>query len=161
MLAVFLFFGFNHSTDENILQPKTKNSNDLFKTEMLDLVNQIRSEGCFCGKRYMPPAPALKWNSKLEKAAISHAKDMNSNKFIGHRGSDGSKIGDRISEASYSWKAIGENVNWGARSVEDAVLGWKGSTGHCINLMSTSFEEIGAANDGRFWVQNFGRKMEK
>ena len=108
----------------------------------------------------MPPAPPLRWNTKLERAAKSHAKDMNSNKFIGHRGSDGSKISDRIYAANYLWKAVGENVSWGHRTVESAVLGWKDSPSHCMTLMNSGYEEIGAANEGKFWVQDFGRKME-
>jgi uncharacterized protein YkwD len=158
LLIAFLILGINLSAVENINQPA--NNDEYFKTEMLKLVNQIRSEGCQCGKRYMPPAPPLVWNAKLAKAAKSHAKDMNTNKFIGHRGSNGSKISERISSADYKWRAVGENVSWGPRTVEGAVLGWKDSPSHCITLMSASYKEMGAASDGKFWVQDFGQKME-
>lgn len=160
LFSALIVLGVNLSTDKFTRQSVAQNKDDQFKTEMLDLVNQIRSEGCYCGKKYMPPAPPLEWNNKLEKAAKAHALDMNSNKFIGHRGSDGSKIGDRIFAADYLWRAVGENVNWGARTVEGAVYGWKDSPSHCFNLMSTSYTEMGAANAGRFWVQNFGRPFE-
>ena len=159
-LIAFLLVGINPPADQNARQVENKKGNDTFRSEMLKLVNQIRSEGCQCGNRYMPPAPALQWNTNLAKAAKSHAIDMNTNKFIGHRGSNGSRIGDRIYAADYFWKAVGENVSWGARTVRGAVLGWKDSPSHCITMMSQSYKEIGAANDGKFWVQNFGRKID-
>ncbi len=159
LLIVALLFVTNKFTP--VETPDSSDKNDeYFKTEMLRLVNQIRSEGCYCGKKYMSPAPPLTWNPKLEKAAKSHAKDMNVNKFISHRGSNGSKISDRIGATNYNWSVVGENVSWGQKTVEGAVLGWKSSAGHCINLMSKEFNEIGAANEGHFWVQNFGRQQE-
>lgn len=161
LLTAFLVFGVNLSADETVQQAENKTGSDDFKTEMLKHVNQIRSEGCKCGRRYMPPAPPLQWDSKLEKAATSHAKDMNTNKFIGHKGSDNSKTSERIYAAGYDWEAVAENVSWGPSTVKAAVLGWKNSPGHCINLMSFSYKEMGAAKDGKFWVQNFGQKMSE
>ncbi len=158
LLLAFLIFGINPPVDEFSIQ--SANNDENFKVEMLKLVNQIRSEGCQCGKYYMPPAPPLQWNSKLEKAAKLHAKDMNANNFIGHRGSNGSKISDRIRSAGYYWGAVGENVSWGYKSLEGAVLGWKESPDHCVTLMSASYKDFGAAKEGIFWVQNFGRKMK-
>ncbi len=161
LFITFLIFGFNHSPVEKPQEDQNKTSHDKFITEMLKIVNQIRSEGCKCGRRNMPPAPPLQWNTKLEKAATAHAKDMNVNKFIGHRGSDRSKISERIDATGYNWRAVGENVSWGPKSVKGAVLGWKDSPNHCMTLMSSSYKEMGAANDGKFWVQNFGCKMDE
>lgn len=158
LLVSFLILGINLSAFESLIE--SSNNDENFKTEMLRLVNQIRSEGCQCGRRYMPPAPPLEWNNKLTKAARLHAKDMNTEKFIGHRGSNGSKISERITATEYKWKAVGENVSWGPRTAEGAVLGWKDSPNHCLTLMSTSYKEMGAASDGKFWVQNFGQEME-
>jgi uncharacterized protein YkwD len=160
LLVAFLVLGINLLANENSIQLENKTNDAVFKTEMLKLVNQIRSEGCRCGRRRMPPAPPLQWNNKLENAAKAHAKDMNYNKFFGHRGSDGSKIGERITAANYYWRAVGENVSWGYRTVERAVLGWKDSPSHCMTLMSPDYKEMGAANEGKFWVQEFGRKMD-
>ena len=103
LFVAFLIAGFTLPVDNNLEQSSA--ADDSFKTEMLNLVNQIRAEGCQCGKRYMPPVPPLKWNPNLEKAAKIHAKDMNTNKFIGHKGSDGSKIGERIDQVGYNWES--------------------------------------------------------
>ena len=141
--------------------PKTTPKSEIpaaFRNEMLELVNEIRAEGCTCGDRVMPPAPPLKWNGKLAQAALGHAKDMDKNNFIGHKGSDGSKISDRVSRAKYAWRAVGENVSWNAPTVAGAVQGWKDSPGHCQNMMNKSFKEIGAAWEGAYMVQVFGRQ---
>jgi len=159
LLISFLILGINLSAD--VKQDQTASNDENFKSEMLKLVNQIRAEGCQCGKQYMPPVPPLQWNSKLEEAAKIHAKDMNTNKFIGHRGSDGSKISERINATNYMWNAVGENVSWGPRTVEGAVFGWQDSPSHCITLMSSSYKDMGAAKNGMFWVQEFGREMER
>jgi uncharacterized protein YkwD len=159
LLVAFLVLGINLLANENSFLSESTANDAVFKSEMLKMVNQIRSQGCRCGNWIMPPVAPLQWNNKLEKAAKAHAKDMNSNKFFGHRGSDGSKIGERIAAADYYWKAVAENVSWGHRTIEGAVRGWKNSPSHCMTLMSPDYKEMGAANDGKFWVQEFGQKM--
>ena len=129
---------------------------DLWKQDMLDQVNLLRSKGCHCGRKYMPPAPPLRWNGKLEKTASAHASDMERHHFIGHESSNGNSIGDRANQAGYRWMAVGENVAWGHESVSEVVLGWKSSPGHCRNMMSGGFSEMGAAKLDLFWVQVFG-----
>ena len=56
-----------------------------FRSDMLQRVNAIRAEGCRCGDRLMPPAPPLKWNNQLAQAALGHARDMETNNFLGTR----------------------------------------------------------------------------
>ncbi|MCB0578387.1 MAG: CAP domain-containing protein, partial [Phaeodactylibacter sp.] len=57
-------------------------------SQMLAEVNALRETGCRCGTRWMPPAPALSWNTQLANAARRHAGDMQRNDFFNHRGSD-------------------------------------------------------------------------
>ena len=127
-----------------------------WQKEMLDMTNQIRRQGCRCGHKKMPPQKALKWNDTLAKAAQKHAEDMNRNQFIGHYGSNGSRIGQRVERAGYNWKSVAENVAWNMRSVQGAVSGWKNSPGHCRNIMG-GYSEMGAAKVGLYWVQVFAR----
>ncbi len=129
-----------------------------FRQEMLAQVNQLRKTGCRCGRKKMPPAPPLRWNNKLEKAATGHARYLAKRNKISHRGSRGSRMGDRIRKAGYGWQTAGENVAWGAKSVREVILDWKDSPGHCETMMSKNYKEIGAARQGRVWVQNFGRR---
>ena len=129
---------------------------ETWQQEMLRLVNDIRSKGCFCGNKKMSPAKPLRWNEKLAHAAQMHADDMQQNQFIGHRGSRGSRIGQRVSKAGYNWKSVAENVAWNIRTAKGAVLGWKNSPGHCRSMMG-GYTEMGAARQGRYWVQVFAR----
>ena len=125
--------------------------------ELLQLVNQLRKQGCRCGRKRMKPAPPLKMNRLLNRAARSHANDMASNDFFEHRGSNGSSISDRISKAGYDWQAVGENIFWGRAGIQEVFEGWKDSPGHCKNLMSKDFREMGFAKVGIYWVQEFGK----
>lgn len=124
---------------------------------MLAAVNQLRRSGCKCGRKRMPPVPALQWDSKLESAALQHAKDMSQKNFFDHKGSDGSDAGQRASYAGYKWRNIGENIAQGPTSVAEVIQGWQESPGHCLNIMSADFTEIGAVQYGDLWVQVFGR----
>ena len=127
-----------------------------FKAIMLSEVNELRRRGCRCGETQMPPVEALQWNQLLTRAAARHAEDMYSNDFFEHRGSDGTDSSDRVSEAGYRWRAVGENIAWGYDGVRTVVEGWRDSPGHCRNIMSPNFTEIGAARRGTYWVQTFG-----
>ena len=108
--------------------------------------------------------PALTWNCELETAARGHSMDMANNNFFSHTGSDNSSAGDRISREGYRWSAWGENIAAGYSSVSAVMNGWINSQGHCSNLMSSSFTELGAAkfiNNAStyriYWTQAFGR----
>jgi uncharacterized protein YkwD len=134
---------------------------ETIQTAMLEEVNSLRRSGCNCGEDYMPPVPELTWNIQLEQAAARHAKDMDQNNLFGHAGSDGSGPDERITAEGYIWSICGENVAYGYSSVEDAINGWKKSPGHCRNIMDAEFKELGAAQAGIFWVQEFGKAREK
>ncbi len=127
-------------------------------TQMLAEVNALRASGCRCGSRRMPPVPALSWNNQLARAAHRHADDMNQNSFFGHRGSDGSDMARRVSDAGYRWRAVAENIAWGHPDVKAVVQGWKDSPGHCENMMSGDYKEMGAARAGMYWVQSLGKR---
>jgi uncharacterized protein YkwD len=168
MKRVFFFFCFLHvclpigkSSFSYTDVPVISSAPDQWKQDMLNKVNLLRSKGCHCGRKYMPPVVVLKWNEKLEKSAQAHASDMFRNNFIGHSGSNGSSIGKRADRAGYQWMAVAENVAWGQETVEEVILSWKDSPGHCINMMSKSYRDFAAARQGMYWVQEFGRDMEK
>ena len=128
-----------------------------FAVRMLKAVNEVREKGCDCGDQTMPPVPALNWDPRLEEAALRHAKDMNKNNFLKHKGSDGSSMSDRVKEAGYKWRRVGENIASGYPNLGAVMQGWKESAGHCRNMMSADFKDLGAARSGDYWVQNFAR----
>lgn len=142
------------------------NSTDL---AMLDAVNTARAQARSCGSTSHAVVPALSWSCQLDTAANRHARDMVSNNFFSHTGSDGSSMSERITAAGYSWSAAAENIAAGQSSVSTVMSGWLASEGHCRNIMSSANTQLGAAlataepgttNYGRYWVQNFARPRD-
>lgn len=83
--------------------------------------------------------------------------------YFSHSGRDGSHVAERASRTGYPWRAIGENIAAGQMQADAAVQGWLNSPGHCANLMSPTYTEMGAAfavnsrsSAGIYWVQVFG-----
>ena len=124
--------------------------------EMLNAVNAARAAGQTCGGTRVPSARALVWNDRLQLAASIHTVDMFNHQYFDHLGTDGSRVGDRTSQAGYSWRAVGENIARGQRSVREVVSDWIASPSHCRNLMDPRFAEMGASEQGQYWTQVFG-----
>lgn len=128
------------------------------KSVLLQLVNEVRKKGCKCGDTYYGPAPAVKWNDQLAAAATSHSENMYKNKFFAHVAPDGSNGGVRIKRVGYTWMAFGENIAVGYRTEKEVVKGWIESPGHCKNIMSKLYKEMGVGRYGNYWTQEFGRR---
>lgn len=62
-----------------------------------------------------------------------------------HTGTAGSTLGTRITAAADARSGVGENIGAGYGSVQTVVDGWMASDGHCANLMSPGFTELGLA----------------
>jgi uncharacterized protein YkwD len=129
---------------------------------VLDLVNAARAQARRCGRDRLEPAPPLVAAPALTAAASLHSLDMAARGSLGHDGSDGSSVGERITRAGYEWQAAGENVAAGQRDAETVVAGWLESPGHCATLMDARFTETGIAyalapgNDPAvYWTQVF------
>ena len=127
------------------------------KLELLELVNEVRSQGHNCNGTYFFSAEPLKWNDQLYKAAQLHAEDMSENSYFSHNSADGRTLRDRINEQNYSWSTFGENIAYGFGSAEGVLNAWLGSEGHCKNIMKKDFTEIGIGytENGHYWVQVF------
>lgn len=128
------------------------------KAKMLQLINSVRQAGYKCGNTIMPAVATVAWNDKLAKAAYDHSLDMKTNNYFSHSGLNGSNPGTRISAAGYSWKAYGENIAEGYTSEKAVVNGWLNSEGHCKNIMSPLFKEMGVGREANYWTQEFGSR---
>jgi uncharacterized protein YkwD len=115
------------------------------KREMLTQINEIRSQEQECGSQHLPAAEPLTWSCTLEEAAHKHSQDMAENDYFSHTSPDGSEIQNRVSDSGYEWQAVGENIAAGHLSSSAAIEGWLESPGHCRNLMSEAFSEMGIA----------------
>lgn len=129
-----------------------------FQDDFLKSVNALRTKGCKCGGTYMPPVAPLVWNNQLAEAAQRHANDMAQHNFFDHQGSDGTSSAQRVSQTGYNWRSVGENIAYGYDNIQGVVAGWSKSTGHCKNMMSAGFAEMGAAQQKGYWVQTLGRQ---
>jgi uncharacterized protein YkwD len=130
----------------------------------LVLVNEARARPRKCGSTSFPAVPPLNASALLARAALIHAQDMASHDFFEHEGSDRSTPAERTTRVGYEWRSVGENIAAGSTTAEKVVDGWLKSPGHCANIMSDKFTEMGiafAANPksdaGIYWSQVFGR----
>jgi uncharacterized protein YkwD len=131
---------------------------------LLDAVNAARATGRTCGGQYFRPAQALAWNGALGNAALAHSLDMARQRYFNHQGKDGREVGDCAQQAGYRWRRVGENIAAGQETPEAAMSGWLDSPGHCANIMSPDFTEMGAGyaidrareSPRAYWTQVFG-----
>ncbi|MEZ4383028.1 MAG: CAP domain-containing protein [Nannocystaceae bacterium] len=130
--------------------------------EVLELVNQRRAAGASCGGAgSFAPAPALTMNASLRCAARKHSQDMVDRDYFAHTSPDGGSPADRIAAAEYSYSTWGENIAGGSATAAGVVDQWMGSDGHCSNIMSPAFTELGVGYVaggayGHTWTQVFG-----
>ena len=125
-------------------------------TEMLDAVNAARARTQVCGGETLRAVGPLAWSERLETAAARHSRDMHEHEHFAHVGTDGSDVAERVIDAGYRWRLVGENIAVGHPTVDEVVEAWLTSPGHCRQLMDPRVLEVGAAEDGRYWTQVFG-----
>jgi len=112
---------------------------------------------------------ALVYNHKLQVSGGNHSKDMVTNDFFSHQGSDTSWVSMRMRDAGYYSPSIelyfakGENLAIQPPGVELAaiVAGWMASPGHRANILNPEFTEAGMAgaadvSGNTYYTQNFG-----
>lgn len=134
---------------------------------ILELANEARAQPRRCGSRQFAAVPPLTLESHLTSAAREHARDMAKHDMLEHTGSDGSTPDQRVTRAGYKWRATGENIASGPTTPDEVMQGWLASPGHCENIMSPRFKEMGIAwvvdprsDSGVYWAQVFGTRRE-
>ncbi len=111
-LIVFAFLFFLPGCSNGIYKSSGWYNRDYaVEKRILELVNNARMKGMKCGYKYYEAAKPLVWNKVLEQAALSHSLDMAKNGFLGHRGSDGSDPGKRLSKVGYTSGARMEKIS--------------------------------------------------
>lgn len=129
------------------------------KDYILNKVNSLRASGCYCNNKYMKPVGPLRWDKKLYRSALEHAKDMSRNDYFSHFSKRGEDIGDRLDLHGYNWQVAGENLGEGQHHFSEVLRDWKESFSHCKMLMNPKVEDMGVAKYGKYWVQHFGKKL--
>ena len=118
------------------------------------LINQQRTERGL---------PALRANVDLDHSAQHWTHVM----VTRHEFTHGSNFAGRISAAGFHWSQAGENIAAGFQTPSSVVRGWMGSAGHCENILSPSYREVGtgvsaAAPYSAYrgtWTQDFALRM--
>lgn len=103
---------------------------------VVELTNQRRAAA---GRARLVVDPAL------TSAAQQHSADQANRGSMGHVGSNGSNVGQRIQANGGSFRVAGENVAFGYRTPQSVVVGWMNSPGHQRNMLNPSFTRIGVA----------------
>lgn len=133
------------------------------RPDLLDLINQARSQAQLCGDTLLPAAGPVEWDDALALAAVDHSQDGAHNAFRGHTGSDGSTLRDRVRTHTGRFSVMTENIAYFQRTAEGAVRGWVTSPKHCRNLMDRRMTHLGGAvtrgarfdgwpGHGHYWV---------
>lgn len=130
--------------------------NNVDKTLLLQLVNDVRAKGCNCKGTWMPPVAPVKWNVLLELAAAKHSQDMKNKKYFSHTSPSGSTPAARVEATGFNYTWMGENIASGPSKEEAVIKGWLGSEGHCKNIMNPNFQEMGVGRADNLWTQVFG-----
>ena len=132
---------------------------------VLRLVNEARGKPRVCGERSFAPAPPLAWSDQLAQAALVHSRDMAQRNYFDHVDPAGTSVAERAAKSGYRWRVVGENIAAGQGSAKQVVAGWLASPGHCENIMSREFADMGAAYAINahsameiYWTQAFGAR---
>jgi uncharacterized protein YkwD len=113
-----------------------KNQPELSKAErtVIDLTNEARA------REKLPP---LKPNPQLLQAAREHAANMARKGELNHV-LDEKGPADRVREAGYRYRRVGENVASGMPLPPAGAFNlWMKSEGHRANILTEEFREIG------------------
>jgi uncharacterized protein YkwD len=94
----------------------------------------------------------LSANSRLQKAAEGHSKDMAAMGKLSHNGSNGSSSRDRSKAQGYNGCVFAENIANTRRGLEAAFEIWMNSAGHRANIQNARVKEYGLANSGNYWT---------
>ncbi len=129
----------------------TSASAEMMRRAVVCLINQQRAQ------RHLPP---LHESPRLDSSAQRWSEAMVRSGQFSH----GVDFSARISAAGYMWSYVGENIAAGFATPRQVVTSWMASTGHCQNILSPSYTDVGTGVDphrlGRYppatWTQDFG-----
>ncbi|MGH2857404.1 MAG: CAP domain-containing protein [Solirubrobacteraceae bacterium] len=109
--------------------------------------------------------PALRESARLNRSAQGWTNVMVDDREFTH----GSDFSARISAVGFDWSSAGENIATGFGTASAVVTGWMGSTGHCENILSPVYRDVGTgvsdraipgySSQGATWTQDFGLWM--
>jgi uncharacterized protein YkwD len=150
-LCIWMTCGLSGCSDDSPVQED-------IRTELLQRINALRTNGCKCGDEFIAPVKTITWNSALEDAATDHASDMYVHNYFSHLSLDSTPPIVRAQNTGYDGNYVGEVIARKFYNTKDVVEGWKQSEDHCRALMDSLYYEMGGARVSDYWVVDLGRK---
>lgn len=153
--------------EEKIPETENKSYEDISKEDINEYKN-IQSENTYTdlinevyeitnNYRSLVGVPSLTLDSSLVEAASIRAKELSDS--FSHTRPNGSSCFTVLSELGISYGAAGENIAAGYSSSQSVMEGWRSSSGHYQNIISSKFKKIGIGvniiNNQYYWVQIF------
>ena len=130
--------------------PVTASTATATRTAVVCLINRERTSRGL---------PTLTGSSQLDRSAQGWTNELVSH----HEFTHGTNFAERISATGFHWSQAGENIATGYPTAASVVAGWMASTGHCQNILSPNFREVGTGvSQGATvvspgtWTQDFG-----
>ena len=109
---------------------------DALVNRAFDLINAERAQhGC----------GPLALNPQLNQAAMRQSQAMAQQHFFDHKDPDGTTPGQRVRDTGYVFQMMGENIEAGTDTAEEAVKVWMNSPGHRANILTCAYKETGLA----------------
>lgn len=153
--------------EEKIPETENKSYEDISKEDINEYKN-IQSENTYTdlinevyeitnNYRSLVGVPSLTLDSSLVEAASIRAKEISDS--FSHTRPNGSSCFTVLSELGISYGTAGENIAAGYSSSQSVMEGWRSSSGHYQNIISSKFKKIGIGvniiNNQYYWVQIF------
>ena len=100
--------------------------------------------------RGLPPVPALAMSPGLTRAARDHVRDKGPSGAMGHKGSDGTFVMQRVSRYGHWQRAISENIAYGPLDARGMIAGLiiddgVADRGHRVNAFDARVRLAGVA----------------
>ena len=107
--------------------------------------------------------PRLHENRRLNRSAQGWTNTMVRHHDFTH----GADFAARITDVGFDWSMVGENIAAGYRTAAAVVRAWMASPGHCRNILTPTFVDVGTGVSRRAvpgggrgtWTQDFGLPM--
>lgn len=120
-----------------------------------DLINEVYE--ITNNYRSLVGVSSLTLDSSLVEAASIRVKELSDS--FSHTRPNGSSCFTVLSELGISYGTAGENIAAGYSSPQSVMEGWRSSSGHYQNIISSKFKKIGIGvniiNNQYYWVQIF------
>ena len=151
--------------EEKIPETENKSYEDISKEDINEYKN-IQSENTYTdlinevyeitnNYRSLVGVSSLTLDSSLVEAASIRAKELSDS--FSHTRPNGSSCFTVLSELGISYGTAGENIAAGYSSSQSVMEGWRSSSGHYQNIISSKFKKIGIGvniiNNQYYWVQ--------